>query len=174
MWTPVSVPYARPRTATAERLPTASEIRDCPFEISRRTGERIVALPFYVIKYGAATKAREGQALLYLEDCVPEVPTPRLLSMFQDSEDFFIVMERVPGPRLDHVWDSLSETEKDEICSELKAAFASMRNQTCPWCPAATGLWMAELCHIICSGLMSKIIASTGHSRTKPRSIRRL
>ncbi|CAK4029590.1 Hypothetical predicted protein [Lecanosticta acicola] len=129
-WTPVPLPFSRP---AASDIPNASEIRACPAEIHSRSGTRIVAFPYYLVKYGTSTNTREGQALLYLEACVHNVPAPRLNAMFQDSDETFIVMDRIPGQTLDEAWEGLSEAEKDGITAELKVVFDEMRHQPCPW-----------------------------------------
>lgn len=46
----------------------------------------------------------EGQALVYLERYVPEVPAPRLYAMYYDSKQVFLIMQRVPGVPLDSIW----------------------------------------------------------------------
>ncbi|KAJ5704586.1 phosphotransferase enzyme family protein, partial [Penicillium majusculum] len=68
----------------------------------------------------------EGQALVYLERYVPEVPAPRLYAMYYDSKQVFLIMQRIPfGP--------LAQCEKDEIIAKLQRIFDAMRKAECPW-----------------------------------------
>lgn len=134
MWTPVRLPYFKPADRLPAKLPTASEIRASPAIIKQRTGQAVVAAsPQVLVKYGRGTAQREGQALLYLEDCIPSVPAPRLYAMFEDSKDLFIIMERIPGTDLESVWDDLSEERKSVLMQDLRTTFTEMRKAVCPW-----------------------------------------
>jgi aminoglycoside phosphotransferase len=86
-----------------------------------------------VAKYGGCINAWEGQALVYLERHVPEVPAPRLYAMYYDSKQLFLIMQRVPGVPLNSIWPSLADSEKDDIIARLRLIFDTMRKAECPW-----------------------------------------
>jgi hypothetical protein len=86
-----------------------------------------------VVKFGTSVKVREGQTLIYLERHVPDVPAPRLLAMYYDWGDLFLVMSRVPGKQLGSLWSDLLDAEKDAITKKLCTVFDAMRRAECPW-----------------------------------------
>lgn len=135
MWKPASLPYVREDLDlyVPQSLPTADDCRACSAALQQEGASRVFFTEYYVVKYGGAVYPNEGQALLYLEDHIPEVPAPRLLSMFQDAKQTFIIMERVPGKTLEEAWGDMSDEEKDEIMLELKTSFDKMREHQCPW-----------------------------------------
>ncbi|TKA28687.1 hypothetical protein B0A50_03014 [Salinomyces thailandicus] len=131
MWEPIALPF---KNDTAPSLPTTEEIRACPFTLAETSVTKVVAVNDEVIaKFGGGIDVCEGQALVYLERHVPEVPAPRLYAMYRDSEQVFLIMQRAPGVELDSVWPSLTEPEKDSIIANLRRIFDSMRRTECPW-----------------------------------------
>lgn len=86
-----------------------------------------------VAKYGGCINVWEGQALVYLERHVPEVPAPRLYAMYYDSKQLFLIMQGVPGAPLHSIWPSLAHSEKDDIIAKLPLIFDAMRKAECPW-----------------------------------------
>ncbi|KAJ5398522.1 hypothetical protein N7465_009011 [Penicillium sp. CMV-2018d] len=97
-------------------------------------GSKIVAVnDDIVVKYGGSINTWEGQALVYLERHVPEVPAPRLYAMYYDLKQLFLIMQRVPGVQLDSIWPSLAQYEKDDIIAKLQLIFDAMRKAECPW-----------------------------------------
>lgn len=133
MWEPVAVPFQNsPPLPTP--LPTTDEIRACSNVLWETMASRIVVLnDDIVVKYGGCINPWEGQALVYLERHVPEVPAPRLYAMYYDSKQLFLVMQRAPGVQLDSIWPSLADSEKDDIIAKLQLVFNAMRNTECPW-----------------------------------------
>lgn len=132
MWEPVGLPFTNNNLPLCT-LPSADEIRACPNVLSERSTVKVVAInDEIVVKYGEGVRAWEGQALVYLEQHVPGVPAPRLYAMYKDSNQFFLVMQRVPGVQLKSIWSSLTESEKDSIVTKLRQIFESMRNIQCP------------------------------------------
>ena len=131
---PASIPYEKTSALAPTPLPTAEEIRSSTAIISQRTGQTITAVtPDLLVKFGRSTSEREGQTLLYLEQCVSNFPAPRLYAMYYDHGDLFIVMQLIPGRTLEMVWEELSEHEKDVLTARLKVAFDDLRMATCPW-----------------------------------------
>lgn len=139
MWQPVPLPY---KSITANvTLPTPDEIRACQTLLHERYGSKIVAVDDQiVVKYGRGLDALDGQALVYLERHVPGVPAPRLYAMYYDSEELFVVMQRVPGVRLDGLWPSLTNSDKDSVVETLRCIFDRLRQTEPPRPPFFGGL----------------------------------
>lgn len=132
MWKPVVVPFCNSQPLPA--LPTTDEIRTCTNLLWETMASKIVAVnDDIVVKYGNAVNVWEGQALVYLERHVPEVPAPRLYSMYHDSGQRFLIMQRVLGAPLNSIWPSLADSEKDDIIAKLQLIFDAMRKAECPW-----------------------------------------
>ncbi|PLB48828.1 phosphotransferase enzyme family protein [Aspergillus steynii IBT 23096] len=132
MWEPVDLPFQSSQPLPT--LPTTDEIRACTDVLWETQASKIVMLnDDVVVKYGRCVDVWEGQALVYLERHVPEVPAPRLYAMYHDSKQLFLIMQRVPGVPLNSIWPSLAESEKDDIIAKLKRAFDAMRQAECPW-----------------------------------------
>lgn len=132
MWEAVDIPFQN--CAPLPTLPTTEEIRACPNVLWETMGSKVVALnDDIVVKYGRYINTWEGQALVYLERYVPEVPAPRLYAMYHDSKQLFLIMQRAPGVPLNSIWPSLAESEKDDIITKLQHAFEAMRKAECPW-----------------------------------------
>lgn len=132
-WVPASLPYQKAADARPSPLPSAQEIRDSTAIISQRSGQTISApTPEIVVKWGLSTTVQEGKTLLYLEQCVPNVPAPRLYAMYRGGHDLFIVMQRIPGRSLEAVWPELSERDKDSLTVRLRGIFDDLRRAPCP------------------------------------------
>lgn len=132
MWKPVDVPFQN--SQTPHTLPTTDDIRACTNVLWETSSSKIVAINNdIVVKYGRGVNTWEGQALVYLEQYLPEVPAPRLYAMYYDSNQLFLIMQRMPGVQLDSIWESLSESEKDDIIAKLQKAFNAMRKAQPPW-----------------------------------------
>lgn len=115
-------------------LPTTDEIRACTNVLWETMATKVVAVSDdIVVKYGGCINTWEGEALVYLERHVPEVPAPRLYAMYSDSQQLFLIMQRVPGVQLDSIWPSLAPSEKDDIIAKLQRIFNTMRGVECPW-----------------------------------------
>ncbi|EER37562.1 phosphotransferase enzyme family protein [Histoplasma capsulatum H143] len=133
MWEPVSLPF-KSSSLPLPTLPTTDEIRSCSDILWERCYDKIVAVnDKVVIKFGGSVSVWEGQALIYLEKHVPQVSAPRLYAMYQESNQVFLVMQRIPGVRLDSIWPSLTPSEKDDIVAKLRQMFDTMRQAECPW-----------------------------------------
>ena len=131
MWKPVSLPYKTDNVTI--NIPTTEEIRACSNVLYERHSASIVAVNDQIVaKFGGPIQEWEGQALIYLERYVPNVPAPRLYAMYHDSEQLFLVMQRMPGERLDRVWPSLTDGEKTSISEQLRRAFDCLRQAECP------------------------------------------
>lgn len=128
-WAPVTLPYYREDFIKKHSVPRVEEIRSAEDVLSQRNTERVVALSLgVVVRHGLASNEREGQNLLFLESQRPELPIPRLLAMFREGEELFIVMERIHGQRLDTLWPCLSASEKDSVIASLKNTLKHIRS----------------------------------------------
>ncbi|CAG7919695.1 unnamed protein product [Penicillium olsonii] len=132
MWEPVKLPFQNTRPLPA--LPTTDEIRACTNLLWDSPASKVVAVnDDIVVKYGGRVSIPEGQALVYLERHVPDVPAPRLYAMYHDSDQLFLIMQRIPGVPLSSIWSSLAQSEKDDIITKLQLVFDAMRKAECPW-----------------------------------------
>ncbi|KAL1587945.1 hypothetical protein WHR41_03368 [Cladosporium halotolerans] len=131
MWEPVALPF---ENYDIPPLPSAADIRECTDVLKERSTAKVVAVnDNIIVKYGGGVRAWEGQALIYLEREVPDVPAPRLYAMYYESKQLFLVMQRVPGVQLESVWSSLTNFEKASITTRLQSVFQAMRTAECPW-----------------------------------------
>lgn len=131
MWQPVTLPCRTDNAAVA--IPSTEDIRACSNVMYERHLASIVALSDQLVaKFGGAVNEWEGQALIYLERYVPHVPAPRLYAMYYDTSQLFLVMQRMPGDRLDRLWPALTDGEKTSITEQLKRIFDCLRQAKCP------------------------------------------
>ncbi|KAL2842129.1 kinase-like domain-containing protein [Aspergillus pseudodeflectus] len=86
-----------------------------------------------VVKYGHGVKEYESQVLIFLERYVPTIPAPRLYAMYRDldTREMFLIMQRIPGERLESVWPTLTESEKDDLVVKLRQIFNSLKEVQC-------------------------------------------
>ncbi|PIG80463.1 hypothetical protein AARAC_001668, partial [Aspergillus arachidicola] len=132
MWKPAVVPFQNSQPLPT--LPTTDEVRACTNVLWETIASMVVAVnDDIIVKHGGGVNEWEGQALVYLEQHVPEVPAPRLYAMYYDSNQLFLIMQRVPGVQLNSVWPSLAPSEKDDIIAKLQLIFDNMRTAECPW-----------------------------------------
>ncbi|KAJ5701155.1 phosphotransferase enzyme family protein [Penicillium malachiteum] len=136
MWEPVQIPFIN--TEPLPPLPTTSEIHACTNILGETTlgqtaATKIVAVnDEIVVKYGTCVETWEGPALLLLERHAPEIPAPRLYKMYQEDQEVFLIMSRIPGVQLDSIWSSLAPSEKDDIINKLREICEKMRKVECP------------------------------------------
>jgi hypothetical protein len=130
MWEPVTIPF---KNNNIPQLPAPDDIRNCLNVLKETSTSKVIAVNEKIIaKFGTGIDFWEGQALIYLEREVSKVPAPRLYAMYHDSEQVFLVMERIPGVQLDSIWCSLTDTEKQSIITRLRVIFEAMRAAECP------------------------------------------
>ncbi|GLA53843.1 hypothetical protein AnigIFM63604_011147 [Aspergillus niger] len=139
MWKQVDLPFQN--SEPLPPLPTTDEIRACTNVLWETTTSKVVTInDNIVVKYGGGINTWEGQALIYLERHVPEVPAPRLYAMYYEGKQLFLVMQRIPGVQLNTIWPSLTPSEKDGIIAKLQSIFDAMRKAECPWSDFFGGL----------------------------------
>ncbi|KAJ6184666.1 hypothetical protein N7519_005967 [Penicillium mononematosum] len=146
MWQPVALPY-KSGSLPLRALPTPDEIRACPNIISDFVDKVVAINDEIVVKFGRIVYPWEGQALVYLEQHAPDVPAPRLYAMYRDAGDFFLVMQRAPGVRLDSIWSSLTESDKDDIVAKIRTAVDTLRQAKSPWPDDFYGSLDGGSCH---------------------------
>jgi serine/threonine protein kinase len=132
MWQPVALPFKND-SLPLPALPTPDEIRACPNVLWDFVDKVVAINDEIVVKFGKSVNAWEGQAMLYLEQHVQNVPAPRLYAMYRDAGELFLVMQRVPGERLSSIWPSLTESDKDDIVAKIRAAVDTLRQAKSPW-----------------------------------------
>ncbi|KAK2750784.1 hypothetical protein FQN55_001794 [Onygenales sp. PD_40] len=133
-WQPVALPFRNSSLPPdLPPLPTADEARTCPNVLWDRRSKVVAVNDRIVVKFGKLANPWEGQALIYLEQHVPDIPAPRLYAMHHDSNQFFLVMQHVPGVSLDKIWPSPTMSQKDGITAKLQHIFGIMRQAESPW-----------------------------------------
>ncbi|KAB8210317.1 hypothetical protein BDV34DRAFT_220909 [Aspergillus parasiticus] len=94
MWKPVVVPFQNSQPLPT--LPTTDEIRACTNVLWETMASKIVTVnDDIVVKYGGVVNEWEGQAVVYLEQHVPEVPAPRL--QYDDDHKFLVPFSGEPA-----------------------------------------------------------------------------
>ncbi|GKZ27931.1 hypothetical protein AbraIFM66951_001461 [Aspergillus brasiliensis] len=132
MWKPVEIPFQNSQPLPT--LPATDEIRACTNILWETMASKVVTVNDNIlVEYGGCINTWEGQALVYLERHVPQVPAPRLYAMYYEGKQLFLIMQRVPGVQLDAIWPLLTSSEKDGILAKLQPDSDAMRRTECPW-----------------------------------------
>jgi aminoglycoside phosphotransferase (APT) family kinase protein len=82
-----------------------------------------------VIKHGKHLTRLEGENLLFLKSCVPNIPAPRLHAMWRgggDKPDLYIVMDMMPVKALSELWPIMENSNKTRVLNELGDIFKSL------------------------------------------------
>ncbi|EEP79187.1 predicted protein [Uncinocarpus reesii 1704] len=82
-----------------------------------------------IVKYGRAPQVTvaEGQSLWALRRVLPAVPVPEVYGWTHDNGQVFIYMELVKGVTLEQRWEFLDQTERVEICEQLRVIILELR-----------------------------------------------
>jgi hypothetical protein len=82
-----------------------------------------------VVKFGDAVRMAEAAAMRLVREKI-SVPVPQVFDAYlhPDSKHGCIVMEYIPGRRLDEVWNSYNQVEKENIISQLKRYWQELRS----------------------------------------------
>ena len=135
MWQPVSLPYVRERDFLPAPLPTQEQIETSTRDLRPDPGRRraVAVGQHFLVKYGPSIDQREGDTLLFVEQHL-KIPAPRLYAMYRDERTawVYIIMELLPGERLESIWPTLDEGDKTLITGKLRSIFAQMRGLTAP------------------------------------------
>ncbi|CAF3524975.1 unnamed protein product [Fusarium graminearum] len=110
-------------------LPTPSEVLARPNFIQHPRAENMkLRIPAVFQELGLAVKhsdstntiISEGQCLWAVRRFLPKVPVPEVYGWTQENGIAFLYMEYIDGATLKDRWDSLTVTEKEGVCQELK------------------------------------------------------
>ncbi|KAK4198397.1 phosphotransferase enzyme family protein [Triangularia verruculosa] len=124
------------RNGPDAQLPSPADVRQRCWIQDPRTKRRNFAFPpvYYeelglIVKFGPPLQitAAEGQCLWALRRVVPEVPVPEVYGWTRDGGQNFIYMELVQGCTLAEQWDHLNPTARVDICNQLSAIIAKLR-----------------------------------------------
>ena len=81
-----------------------------------------------IVKYGPHVKIAEAQCLWIIRRVLGNaVPVPEAYGWRVDGRDVFIYMQLIRGHRLKDRWESLTITEKANICDELRGITTTLR-----------------------------------------------
>lgn len=130
----VELPFFAEDAVLPESLPSCSVVKSSSDILSDQPTQRVVGVGVhFIVKYGRGVDLIEGQNMLYVRD-VTSVSVPQVYAMFNDAEsnENYIIMERINGKRLDHEWGSLNQDEKHAIASKLKRDFEELRKLPSP------------------------------------------
>ncbi|CAE7094742.1 unnamed protein product [Rhizoctonia solani] len=81
------------------------------------------------VKYGRNVSTAEGQCLWAVRQSLGDtVPVPEVYGWTVEADVSYIYMEYIPGDTLIYRWGSLSESEKQDICGQLRMMVDSLRS----------------------------------------------
>jgi hypothetical protein len=126
--------HCAPLHSLPSRLPSQDEIARSSEFFSKRTGCAVVGVGrHYVVKYGSQVDLNEGETMLHVARSTA-VRVPQVFALFRDEENEknYIIMERIHGETLEQLWPSLSQVEKEEVSSRLKASMDELRRLPSP------------------------------------------
>ncbi|KAJ5988259.1 phosphotransferase enzyme family protein [Penicillium waksmanii] len=115
-------------------LPTNSEIENAPDISLEYGGRRVVGVgQHFVVKFGQGVDLAEGENMLFVRENT-NICVPRVFALYSDTKTgkSFIVMERIIGQTLLAAWPQLTQTEKQDILSDLRIQFNEMRQLPSP------------------------------------------
>jgi Phosphotransferase enzyme family len=116
-------------------LPSPAEVRQVAnsnslFSSHEPNGAVLVPFPTLglMVKYSRYTTIAEGQCLWAIRRILQTaVPVPEVFGWCRDGESTFIYMELIEGITLEKRWDTLSASERVEICEQLSHMVSAMR-----------------------------------------------
>ncbi|EUC63002.1 phosphotransferase enzyme family protein [Rhizoctonia solani AG-3 Rhs1AP] len=80
------------------------------------------------VKYGRTVSTAEGQCMWAVRQLLGNVvPVPEVYGWTVEAGVSYIYMEHIPGETLSDRWDSLSESEKRDICHQLRTMVGHLR-----------------------------------------------
>lgn len=111
-----------------QRLPTPAEVR------ALSVGDKLKPPPVIfehldlLVKFGPRVTVAEGQCLWIIKRILRDVvPVPEVYGWKVDGSEVFVYMQYSRGQRLKDRWESLSITEKTEICNQLGDIMRALR-----------------------------------------------
>ncbi|OOQ88817.1 phosphotransferase enzyme family protein [Penicillium brasilianum] len=115
VWQPEPLPFTS-NSLPESPLPTKDEIRACTNILFDRLYKVVAINDGIVVKFGRGVQEYEPGP------DISRAPCPHNSS----------ASTRIPGERLDAIWPSLAEDEKDDIIDKLRQIFDSLRQVPCP------------------------------------------
>lgn len=115
-------------------LPTNSEIENAPGISLEYGGRRVVGVgQHFVVKFGLGVDLAEGENMLFVRENT-NICVPRVFALYSDTKTgkSFIVMERIIGETLLAAWPQLTQTDKQNILSDLRIQFNQMSQLPSP------------------------------------------
>ncbi|RFU31802.1 hypothetical protein B7463_g4532, partial [Scytalidium lignicola] len=113
--------------ASSRQLPTPAEVR------AQSVGPKDKPVPVIfdhlnlLVKFGHRVTIAEAQCLWIIRRVLGDaVPVPELYGWKVDGSEVFIYMEYIQGQELRCRWDSLSISEKTDICNQLKRMITTL------------------------------------------------
>jgi len=130
----IQIPYyAHPEELPSE-LPTKNAIKSSKEVLCEQSARKVVGLgSCFVAKYGLQVDLEEGWNMIFIKNTT-SILVPTVYALFKDSEtnENYIIMERIQGNRLDLIWISLDDAQKRVIASQIKANFTELRKLCSP------------------------------------------
>ncbi|RGP60212.1 phosphotransferase family protein [Fusarium sporotrichioides] len=123
------------RGSETPTLPTPSEVLARPNFIQHPHFEGVkLSVPAVFEELGLVVKHHkkpaaiisEGQCLWAVRHFLPDVPVPEVYGWTEENGVAFLYMEYIDGATLEDRWVSLTSTEKEGICRELKTIITNI------------------------------------------------
>jgi tRNA A-37 threonylcarbamoyl transferase component Bud32 len=130
----IQIPYYAHFAELPSELPTKDAIKRSMEVLCEQSARKVVGVgPYFVVKYGLQVDLEEGWNMTFIKNTT-SVHVPRVYALFKDAEsnENYIIMERIEGDRLDSIWTSLDYTQKRAIASQVKANFTELRKLHSP------------------------------------------
>lgn len=130
----IQIPYyARPEELPSD-LPTKDVIKSSTEILCEQSARKVVGVGLcFVVKYGLQVDLEEGWNMIFIKNTT-SILVPRVYALFKDSEsnENYIIMERIKGDRLDSIWTVLDYTQKRAIALQIKANLTELRKLRSP------------------------------------------
>lgn len=100
----------------------------------------------------------EVTTLKYFETAVPEIPAPRAVRDWVDSDGrYFVLTGRIPGKTLEQTWPSLSESLKTAIADQVVEVREQLQSHKSAQSSVSIGVLLTQ-------GYSARTASHTGHS----------
>ncbi|PMB69624.1 hypothetical protein BM221_004268 [Beauveria bassiana] len=129
----LKAPFFAPEDQLPASLPPPEVIASAGVVLQEYTGRRVVRSgESYIIKYGLNVSLTEGENMLFLKQN-QMISVPEVYALYSKEDDKgnkvnYIIMEYIEGESLDVCWPLLDLCDKDQIASQLRVCFATLRN----------------------------------------------
>lgn len=130
----IQISYHAPPEELPSELPTKDAIESSKDVLGEQSARRIVGVDtYYVVKYGLQVDLEEGRTMIFIKK-MTSIRVPKIYALFRDTEcnKNYIIMERINGDRLDSIWASLDNTQKQAVAVQIRAGFIELRKLRSP------------------------------------------